>query len=351
MNEIKIGNKTIGEDHPIFIIAEAGVNHNGSLELAKKLIDAAVEARADAIKFQTFSTEKLIIKEAPKAEYQKKTTGTEESQYQMLKKLELNEEQHKALMDYANQRGIIFLSTPYDKQSVELLERLNVPSYKIASCDITNIPLIKEIAKKNKPIILSTGMANLEEIEEAINVIKKYHNKLILLHCTTEYPTKLEDVNLRAMTTLKEKFDLLTGYSDHTVGILVPLAAVSLGACLIEKHITLDKNLLGPDHNASISPIELNKLIYSIRKIEKALGSSEKKATEIEQINKLTMRRSLYANRDIKDGEVITKDMIGIKRPEIGLKPKYLPFIIGKKINKNLLKGQPIKKESFEGEL
>ncbi len=344
---IKISDKFVGKGQPCFIIAEAGVNHNGDIELAKKLILEAARSGADAIKFQTFSTDNLIVRDAPKAQYQKQTTLTEESQYEMLKKLELNKGQYKELVDYANHNKIIFLSTPYDEDSVDLLYSLNVPAYKIASCDLTNIPLIDHIADKNKPIIISTGMATMDEVETAVLHIKKYHDHIVLLHCTTEYPTKLKDVNLQAMIALREKFDLPIGYSDHTDSFLVSLAAVSLGANIIEKHFTLDKSLWGPDHTASADVAELAALVKSIRDVELSLGSFDKKPTKIELKNKKVMRRSICANRDIKEGEIISKDMISIKRPGIGLEPKHIAAIIGKKINKDIAKDNFLTKDYF----
>jgi len=263
----KIGDKLIGEEEPCFIIAEAGVNHNGSIELAKKLIDAAKDAGADAVKFQTFKTENVVVKDAQKAEYQKETTG-EGSQYEMIKKLELTEEDFRELADYAKEKDIMFLSSPFDKESVDLLNELDVPAFKVGSGEITNLPLLRYIAKKEKPIILSTGMSTLGEIEEALDVIRSEGvEDIILLHCVSNYPARIEDVNLRALGTLKQAFKLPVGFSDHTLGITAPIAAVALGACVIEKHFTLDRNLPGPDHKASLEPEELKEMAKAIREV------------------------------------------------------------------------------------
>lgn len=319
-----------------FIIAEAGVNHNGDINIAKKLVDKAKEAGVDAIKFQTFRAENLVTKEAPKAEYQKETTG-DGSQFEMLKKLELSLEDHITLKRYCEEKGIMFISTPFDFESVDLLEKTDVSLYKVSSGDLTNLPLLSYIANKNKPIILSTGMANLGEVEEAVETIfKTGNNKLILLHCTSNYPTTYEDVNLRAMLTIKEAFKLPIGYSDHTIGIEVPIAAVALGAKVIEKHFTLDKNMEGPDHKASLEPYELKMMVNSIRNIEIAMGDGVKRCSKSEENTKSVARKSIVANRNINKDEIITINDVSFKRPEQGLKPKYIDLIIGKKARRNI---------------
>ncbi len=319
-----------------FIIAEAGVNHNGDINIAKKLVDKACEAGADAIKFQTFKAENLVTKQAPKAEYQKETTG-DGNQFEMLKKLELSIEDHMTLKKYCEDKGIVFISTPFDFESVDLLEKINVPLYKVSSGDLTNLPLLKYISSKNKPIILSTGMANLGEIEEAIEAIFESGNKkIILLHCTSNYPTSYEDVNLRAMLTMKEAFKLPVGYSDHTIGIEVSIAAVTLGAKVIEKHFTLDRNMDGPDHKASLEPDELKMMVKSIRNIEKAMGDGVKRCSKNEENTRNVARKSIVAARDISKDKVITINDISFKRPEFGLKPKYANLIIGKKARRNI---------------
>lgn len=319
-----------------FIIAEAGVNHNGDINIAKKLVDKAKEAGVDAIKFQTFRAENLVTKEAPKAEYQKETTG-DGSQFEMLKKLALSLEDHIILKRYCEEKGIMFISTPFDYESVDLLEKTGVSLYKVSSGDLTNLPLLSYIANKNKPIILSTGMANLGEVEEAVETISKAGNdRIILLHCTSNYPTAYEDVNLRAMLTMKEAFKLPVGYSDHTIGIEIPIAAVALGAKVIEKHFTLDRNMKGPDHRASIEPDELKIMVRSIRNIELAMGDGIKRCNNSEENIRKVARKSIVAGRDISKDEVITINNISFKRPEFGLKPKYVDLVVGKKARRNI---------------
>jgi len=267
--KIKIANKLIGNGEPVFIIAEAGVNHNGNINLAKKLIDIAKKAGADAVKFQTWLTEEIVTKDAEGAEYQMKTANAKETQYEMLKKLELSQNDFRELKKYADKKKIIFLSTPDEEKSADFLFKLDVPAFKIGSGEVTNLPYLKHIAKKKKPIILSTGTATLNEVKEAVNTIKKAGNdKIVLLHCTTNYPCPLEEVNLRAMSTLKKEFALPVGHSDHTLGIIVPIMATTLGATVIEKHFTLDKNLPGPDHKASLEPNELREMVKIIRDTE-----------------------------------------------------------------------------------
>ncbi|GIM45489.1 N-acetylneuraminate synthase [Collibacillus ludicampi] len=331
---IRIGNKTIGEGQPVFIIAEAGVNHQGDLNIARRLVDIAVEAGADAVKFQTFKAEKIVTRTAEKAEYQKETTGTNESQFEMLKRLELGFDQHLVLKSYAEERGILFLSTPFDVQSVNWLEELNVPLYKISSGDLTNTVLLHRIAATKKPVILSTGMATIEEIQEALDVLREID--VCLLHCTTSYPTPFEDVNLRAMQTLRSTFQKITGYSDHTLGIEVPLAAVAMGAQIIEKHFTYDKKAEGPDHHASLSPEELKLMIQGIRRVEKALGTPKKELSPSEVKNRNLARKSVVTSRPIKKGTILTEDMLTVKRPGTGLPPKTFHQLIGKRVKEDL---------------
>ena len=328
-DRIRIGNLYIGKGAPCFIIAEAGVNHNGDVSLAKKLIDAAKEAGADAVKFQTFKAEAVVTREAKKAGYQRETTGGEESQFEMIKKLELSERDFGALFDYAREKELIFLSSPFDRGSVDLLAGLGVPAFKIASGEITNFPLLKHIAGKRKPIILSSGMSTLEEIEEALGVIRKEGaEEIVLLHCVTSYPAKVEDTNLRAMETLRQAFKLPVGMSDHTVGITIPIAAVALGACVIEKHFTLDKGLQGPDHRASLEPDELKQMVKAIRDVERAFGDGIKRPTKGEEREKAA-RRSIVAKVTIPRGTIIREEMLDIKRPGAGIEPKYLAEISG----------------------
>lgn len=315
-----------------FIIAEAGVNHNGSLELAKQLIEAAVEAGADAVKFQTFKAENLVSKNAQKADYQKQTTDQAESQFEMIKKLELDVATHNQLIGYCQQKNIMFLSTPFDHDSIELLHELGLEIFKIPSGEITNLPYLRHIGTLNKEVILSTGMANLGEIEAAINVLVQAgteRSKITVLHANTEYPTPMQDVNLKAMQTIGQAFSLPYGYSDHTLGIEVPIAAVALGASVIEKHFTLDKTMEGPDHKASLEPDELKAMVSAIRNIELALGSSIKQPSPSEAKNKPIARKSLVAKTDIKQGEIFTEQNLAIKRPGTGISPMRWDEILG----------------------
>lgn len=324
------------EKKKIFIIAEAGDNHNGDYNLAIQLVDKAVEAGADCVKFQTFVTENVISKFAEKAEYQKENTGIEESQFEMVKKLELSFEQFRSIQQYCKEKKIMFLSTPFDLDSVEFLEEIDIPFWKIPSGEITNLPYLEKIANTGKDIILSTGMCAMDEIEQALSVLKKNGaGQVTLLHCNTEYPTPLEDVNLRAMSTMADEFQVPVGYSDHTVGIEVPIAAAALGATVIEKHFTLDKNMEGPDHKASLEPEELKQMVASIRNIEKAMGSSEKKISPSEKKNIKIARKSIVAKRDIAQGEKLTEENLSVKRPGDGISPMRWYEVIGTVAVKN----------------
>ena len=325
-----------------FIIAEAGVNHNGSVELAKKLVDAAKEAGADAVKFQTFKTKNLVTKNARKAEYQIKNSG-EESQYEMIKKLELSPDEFWEIAKYAEDKGIIFLSSPFDAESVDLLDEIDIPAFKIASGEITNFPLLKCIAKKQKPVILSTGMSTIGDVEEAINLIEKYNDDIILMHCLTNYPAKKEDANLNVIKTLEYAFKRPVGFSDHTSGIEMSVAAVALGSCVIEKHFTIDKNLPGPDHKASLEPHELSEMVKAIRNIEKGLGNGIKKPTNDEIKIKKLVRKSIVAKEDISKGSILTGEMLEIKRPGTGIEPKYLDELIGKELIEDVKKDDLLK--------
>ena len=322
----------------VFIIAEAGVNHNGSIKLAKQLIDVAVNAGADAVKFQTFKAADLVIKNAQKAEYQKRTTGSEESQFDMIKKLELNDKSHKELISYCNKKKIMFLSSPFDIDSIKFLYDLGLQIFKIPSGEITNLPYLREIGKLNKKVILSTGMANLEEIKDAIDILKSegtQKDNITVLHANTMYPTPMRDVNLKAMLTIGETFDINYGYSDHTLGIEVDIAAVAMGAKCIEKHFTLDKNLEGPDHKASLEPDELKSMISAIRNIEIALGSSIKKPTESEISNIQIARKSIVTKTKIKKGDTLNDKNLSTKRPGSGISPMRWDNIVGTKAKKN----------------
>jgi N-acetylneuraminate synthase/N,N'-diacetyllegionaminate synthase len=337
MKRIKIANRTIGLGHPCFIVAEAGVNHNGSITLAKKLIDAAKAAGADAVKFQAFKSEKIVTKFAAKAPYQVKSTG-EEGQYAMLKKVELTETGLKELANYANKKKIIFLATPFDRESVDVLYRLKVPAFKIASGEITNFPLLQHIASKKKPVIMSTGISTIAEIREAIRVLNSGGAKsIMLLHCVSDYPAKVDEVNLMAMETLRQTFNLPVGFSDHTLGITVPIAAAVLGAAVIEKHFTLDRKLPGPDHKASLEPSELKEMVARIREVEKAMGDGIKRLTKSEKAVRNAVRRSIVAKINIPRGAVITEKMLELKRPGTGLGPAYLKKVIGKRAKKSIM--------------
>jgi len=316
----------------VFVIAEAGVNHNGSIKLAKELIDAAVESGADAVKFQTFKAENLVSKTAEKADYQKKTTDASESQFDMIKKLELDLDTHKELIVYCQVKNIMFLSTPFDRDSINLLNELELQIFKIPSGEITNLPYLRHIGSLNKKVILSTGMSNLREIGDALDILTSagtIKENITVLHANTMYPTPMEDVNLNAMLTIQKEFDVAVGYSDHTLGIEVDIAAVALGASIIEKHFTLDKTMDGPDHKASLEPKELNAMVLAIRNIEKALGSSEKKPSPSESVNIEIVRKSIVVKQDIKKDDLLTDKNITVKRPGNGMSPMKWDNIIG----------------------
>lgn len=314
----------------VLIIAEAGVNHNGNLDLALKMVDEAKRAGADIVKFQTAIPEKVISKYADKAEYQKKTTGNEESQLEMCKRIHLKLSDYDIIKKYCEEVGIEFLSTPFDLESIDYLEKLGMRLWKIPSGEITNLPYLIKIAKTGRPVIMSTGMAELNEVEEAVNVLKENGaGEITLLHCTTEYPAPFESVNLRAMTTLREKFGTEVGYSDHTVGFEAAVAAAVLGASVIEKHFTLNHNMEGPDHKASLEPEEFEVMVNNIRLIEKALGDGVKQPAEAEKKNIAIARKSIVAAKDIKKGEIFTEDNITVKRPGSGISPMKWFEVLG----------------------
>ena len=323
MRKIKIGNRLIGDEEPCFIIAEAGSNHNGSLKQAKKLIDIASESEADAVKFQIFKAEGL---------------SADKKIQVVLKKFELRREWVKELSEYAKRKNIMFFATPFDIEAVDLLDKINVPVFKIASGDLTNLPLIKYIAEKGEPIIQSVGLGSLEEIREALDVIYSTGNRNVaLLHCVVNYPTKPEDVNLNVIKTLKQ-FHVPIGFSDHTMEISVPIGAVALGASIIEKHFTINRDLAGPDHHYALEPGELKAMIRGIRDVERALGSEE----IIGDLERKGPRRSIYARVDIHKGATITKDSLSILRPAVGIAPKHIDKIIGKKVRKDIKAHEPI---------
>jgi N,N'-diacetyllegionaminate synthase len=322
----------------VFIIAEAGVNHNGSLDLAKRLVDVAVDAGADAVKFQTFKTENLVSRNAKKADYQKETTDTSESQFDMIKKLELDMDIHQKLIDHCQENNIMFLSTPFDNDSVNLLSDLGLQIFKIPSGEITNLPYLRHIGSLDKQVILSTGMSNIQEVEDALTILVgagTLKENITVLHANTMYPTPMEDVNLNAMLTMQRELGVAVGYSDHTLGIEVDIAAVAMGASVIEKHFTLDKTMDGPDHQASLEPKELKAMVSAIRNIEKALGGNGKKPSPSEGINIDIVRKSIVATKTIKKGELLSDDNISTKRPGTGLSPMKWDEVIGTVASKN----------------
>lgn len=320
----------------VFVIAEAGVNHNGDIKIAKQLIDTARDSGADAVKFQTFQADSLVCKTAKKAEYQLEMTDKAETQYDMLKKFELTRQMHQELIEYCAMKNIMFLSTPFDLESIKLLSELGMQIYKIPSGEITNLPYLRKIAKQHKKIILSTGMSSMDEVKAAVSVLKNNGaGDITLLHCNTQYPTPVSDVNLLAMVKMQEETGLPVGYSDHTQGIEIPIAATALGATVIEKHFTLDKNMEGPDHKASLEPQELKQMVAGIRKIETALGSKTKQVSESEMPNAAIVRKSIVAATNIKKGEMYTEKNLTTKRPATGINPMLWDEVIGKTANKD----------------
>jgi N,N'-diacetyllegionaminate synthase len=322
----------------VLIIAEAGVNHNGSLETAMKLVDAAATAGADYVKFQTFKTENLVSKNAQQADYQSKNSKKTESQFEMLKRLELDKTAHLELIDYCKQKDINFLSTAFDLESIDLLEELDAKLYKIPSGEVTNPIYLSAIASKGKPVIMSTGMCDLNDIEAAFSVLRKQLSKeqITLLHCNTDYPTQMKDVNLAAMKAIKNEFDVAVGYSDHTLGIEIPIAAVALGATVIEKHFTLDKNLTGPDHKASLNPEELKQMVLAIRNIETAMGAGLKEPSDSEIQNIKAARRSIHTAKSLQKGDLISESDLIMLRPGDGISPMEMQQILGKSVKEDL---------------
>jgi N,N'-diacetyllegionaminate synthase len=345
----RVNHRKIGRDQPCFVIAEAGVNHNGKVDTAQQMIRAAACAGADAVKFQTFKADRLTSSFAPKAEYQKKNTVESESQLEMLRKLELPEVAYPILIQECRANNIIFMSSPFDEESADMLDALGMVIFKIPSGEITNLPFLTHIAKKKKPIILSTGMSYLSEVEIAVNTILESGNKeLALLHCTSNYPAKPEGINLRAMNTLAEAFHLQVGLSDHSEGIEIALAAVAMGATIIEKHFTLDRNMSGPDQRASLEPSELESMIKGIRKVELALGHTRKEPSEGEAETAAVARKSIVARIDIPAGSRLTESHLAIMRPGTGLPPTVLPTLLGRTARANIPKGTLISLEMLE---
>jgi len=349
MQSIQVGNKLIGPGQPVFVIAEAGVNHNGDLKMARALIDVAVEAGADAVKFQTFRADRLVTTDAPKAEYQLQSTNDAESQFEMLRGLELSGDAHRELQSYCHERGIIFLSTPFDEEAADLLDDLGVPAFKISSGDLTNSPLLEHVARKGKPVILSTGMSELSELIEAVSVLNAAGcENPVLLHCVSNYPAVPSEINLRAMQTMRSAFDVPVGFSDHTKEIDIALAAVALGACVLEKHFTLDRTLPGPDHRASLEPADLRALVRSIRRVESALGSGRKVPAPSEIETAKVARRSLVAARDIPAGATLEREMVTMRRPGTGMSPALLETLLGHRAVREIAAGTLLNEGMFD---
>lgn len=328
---IPIHHKYVAENEQTFIIAEAGVNHNGDMDLARKMIDVAAESGVDAIKFQTFKTDKLILKNIEKAPYQKVTTNSAETQYDMLKRLEVTKDQTAELMDYCEKKNILFLSTPFEKTSLDELDELGVSAFKVAATDLTNIQFLKQVARKGKPIILSAGMCYLEEVRKALEAIYPINKDVVLLQCTANYPIRDSEANINVIRTFKENFDILVGYSDHSQGVGASPFAVAAGAKVVEKHFTLDKDMEGPDHKASVTPDELRQLVADIRRVEKYLGDGIKMPTCSEQMTRKSLQKCLVAQKEIEPGDIFTEENIVAKRTNgIGISALYYESIIGR---------------------
>ena len=329
-SEIHVGDRRISADNPTFIIAEAGVNHGGDMDLARTLIDIAVDAGADAVKFQTFKAEHLILPEVVKAPYQLKTTDATESQFSMLKRLEVTREQNLALREYSIDKGIIFLTTPFDEQSLRELDELDLPAYKIASTDITNLPFLREIARREKPMFLSTGMAYLSEVEMALREIHRYNKDVVLMQCTANYPINDNEANLSIINTYRDNFDVILGYSDHSVGVGAAPFAVPMGARVLEKHFTTDKSLEGPDHKASLDPVELRDFVALVRKVEEYMGTDVKAPTLSERNTRASLQKSFVARRAIAKGEKLSWENLTAKRSGgNGISPLYYRAVFG----------------------
>ena len=338
---VNIAGRLIGPEHPCFIIAEAGVNHNGSLELACELVEIAAFAGADAVKFQTFKAENVVTRDAPKAAYQQGSTDEKETHFEMVKRLELSANDHRKLIEYCGRNGIMFLSSPFDEESADLLDQLGVPAFKIPSGEIINTPYLIHIARKTKPMIVSTGMTFLGDVETAVRVIQSEGNQdIVLLHCVSNYPADPAHVNLRAMSTLSHAFNTVVGFSDHTVGVEISIAAVALGANVIEKHFTTNSNLTGPDHKASLEPDQLKEMVTSIRTVESALGNGRKEPVTSEEETADVFRKSLVAAHALQGGDILRSGMIAIKRPGTGLPPSLLPQVIGRTLRRSLDAGR-----------
>jgi N-acetylneuraminate synthase/N,N'-diacetyllegionaminate synthase len=345
----RIGNRVIGSGHATYVIAEAGVNHNGDMELAQQLVDATAAAGADAVKFQTWVTEKLVLPEAAMAEYQARNTGVQESQFAMLKRLELSYPDFRRLKAYCDRRGVCFLSTPDEEDSADFLESLDVPAFKIGSGELTNLPYLAHLARKGRPLILSTGMGDLAEVRAAVQTIREHGDPpLVVLHCVSNYPTDPADCNLNAMTAMRRELGVPIGFSDHTVGLAVPLAAVTLGACLIEKHLTLDRSLPGPDHAVSATPDELRRLVEGIRAVEAARGDGVKAPRPSEMPTRELVRKSLVARTPIRPGTRIEANMLRALRPASGISPAELGRVVGRRARRLIQAGEMFTWEALE---
>ncbi len=347
---LKIGNKKIGQGQLVFVIAEAGVNHNGRLDMALKLIDAAAAAGADAVKFQTFKAEQVVTSSGEMAAYQRRNTGSAGKQLSLLRQLELKDDFYKPIMEHCKKRNIIFLSTPHGGfGSVDFLQKLGVPAFKFGSGDLTNLPLLAYAAKFKKPMIISTGMATIAEIKEAVKAVQKAgNNQIIILHCITNYPCPVKEVNLRAMLAIHKNLQLPVGYSDHTEGLQASVMAATLGACMLEKHFTLDKNLSGPDHKASATPQELKYLVAAVRSAETMMGSNQKKPTKSELQFLPLIRKSIVAARNIKKGEKFSVANLSIKRPGHGLEPRHYFKLMGKKATEDIIADTLLQRKHYE---
>jgi N,N'-diacetyllegionaminate synthase len=344
-----IGRHAIGEGNPCFVIAEAGVNHNGDVALAKRLLDVAADAGANAVKFQSFHAENIASNEAPKAAYQIASTGSKETQREMLERLELTRAGHEELTRHASARGIIFCSTPFDLASVDLLEELRVPFFKVASGELTHVPLLRRIARSGKPLVVSTGMSELQEVESALGTLRDAGARHIaLLHCLSEYPAPSAEANLRAMATMRERFGTPVGYSDHTVGIEVAVAAVALGASILEKHLTLDRSMPGPDHLASLEPDEFFELVREVRSVESALGDGIKRPGKSEMANRVIARRSVFTAVAVANGTVLTPEMLTCKRPDDGIPASQFDAVVGRRARRDLGPGQKLSWEQLD---
>ena len=349
VNAINIAGRMVGLSRPCFIIAEIGVNHDGEMKKACQLVDVAVEAGADAVKFQTFVASRLASSIAPKADYQMETTSREESQVEMLRRLELSPQDHRELIGYCRQKNILFMSTPFDEDSADLLDELKVSVFKVPSGEITNLSFLDHVARKGKPMIVSTGMATLGEVESAVRAVEHAGNEqIVLLHCVSSYPACERDVNLRAMQTMADAFRVPVGYSDHTLGIEVALGAVALGACVIEKHVTLDRTLSGPDHRCSLDPEEFSVLVRGIRKVEKALGDGIKKPVPMEMAVAAVARKSLVAAKTISAGTMLTGDMLALRRPGTGLPPSMRSQLVGRRAKRGISEGALLTLDMWE---